>query len=117
MLGRNYLTVDGVALPAPVSFEDNSLLHEEVNQSEAATDIVAVVRQKQTVFNFTLQLASVWRDELDALCHKASVTLVYRGTSYTGRLRRAGTWSLVERSERTENTNGLWTCPCVFTEI
>ena len=117
MLGRNYLKVDGVDLPAPVSFEDNSLLHEEVNQSEAASDIVAIIRQKQAVFNFTLQLSSTWRATLDTYCHKASVTLSYNGTQYTGRLRRSGAWSLVERSERTEGTDGLWTCPCTFTQI
>lgn len=117
MLGRNYLTIDGVELPTPVSFEDNSLLHEEVNQSEAATDIVAVIRQKQVVFDFTFQLSSTWRDTLDTLCQKTSVNLVYKGTTYAGRLRRSGTWTLAERSERTPNTDGLWTCPCVFTQI
>ncbi len=117
MLGRNYLTVNGVQLPHPVGFEDNSELIEEVNTSEAATDIVAIVRQNKAVFNFSFKVSSFWRAKLLYYTRQASVTLTFNGGTYTGRLRKAGAWGLAEGSELTENTDGLWDCPCVFTEI
>mgnify|MGYP007022096087 CR=1 FL=1 len=117
MLGRNYIKVNGVALPTPVSFEDNSELFEDVNQSEAATDLVSFIRGNRAVFNMTFQVTSGWRDTLKTICSQTSVTLTYKSTNYTGRFRRAGTWELFKGSHKTPSTDGLWTCPCVFIEI
>lgn len=117
MLGRKYIQIDGEALPTPATFSDESELLEEENLSEAGTDLVMIIRENKAVFSFTVQVSSRWRDKIKAYTRQATCSLTFDGQTYHGRLRKAGAFELAERSNLTENTNGLWTCPLIFKEI
>lgn len=117
MLGK-FLKINGETIPNPKEggFSISPGFVENVNTSEAATDLVTVVRTSKPVFNMNFQLSSTWKAKLDAYSKLLSVTLTYNGQNYTGRL-RAGSQSLVGNSAHTENTDGLWNCAYTFTTI
>ena len=117
MLGR-YLKINGEDIPNPKEggFSIAPGFVENVNTSEAATDLVTVVRTAKPVFTMNFQLSSMWKAKLDAYSRLLSVTLTYNGQNYVGRL-RAGSQGLVGNSAHTEGTDGLWNCAYTFTTI
>lgn len=118
MLGHGFLKINNTVIPNPKpdGFNESSQVIEQVNQSEAGTDLVSVTRTSKLVLNMTFDLSSRWKDTLDGFARLMSVTLNYRGVDYVGRF-RPGNNALVGNSALTPNSDGLWTCSYTFTQI
>lgn len=115
-LGKYFISMDSLGIPNPINMSIEPGTVEEVNQSEAGTDLVTVVRTTKPVFNFTWQADSKLLDLLLEYSVQRTTTLTYRNTSYSGRFRVTG-YELVENSYRTEGTSGLYTVNATFTTI
>ena len=113
-LGRFYLSIDSLGLPNPTQMSEAPGLVEEVNASEAGTDLVTVVRSSKPVFSFTWQVDSKLLDSLKEFGEQNQCTLVFRNKSYVGRF-RVESDKLVERSYLTEGTDGLYEVTATFT--
>jgi hypothetical protein len=113
-LGRFYLAIDSLGLPNPVSQTEEPGLLEEVNVSEAGTDLVTVIRTEKPVFTWVWNVESKLHDTLREIGHQNQVTLNYRGRDYVGRF-RVESDKLVERSYLTDGTDGLYEMTCTFT--
>lgn len=118
MLGHGFLKINNAVIPNPKpdGFNENPQPIEQVNQSEAGTDLVSVTRSSKLILNMTFDLSSFWKEKLDTYAKMMSVTLTYKGVDYVGRFRPGGN-ALSGNSATTPGTNGLWTCSYVFTEI
>lgn len=114
MLGQ-YMRVDSVLYPNPTDYNKNPTDHEEVNLSEAYTELTAINRLQKFAADFTFQVSSRWAEKIETDCRKPEVTLVLDGKEYIGRLRFKGS-KLKKGSEYVRGTNGLWTVKVKFTE-
>ncbi len=108
MLGY-YLKFNGTDFPNPTSVTMTSSTIENVNQSEAGTDLVTMVRASKKSWNMSFNLSSKFKDVLKALCLLETVTMNYMGASYTVRIRDFNE-QLVQYSEWASNTDGLFVC-------
>ena len=115
MLGY-YLKFNGVDFPNPSSVTLTSTAIENVNQSEAGTDLVTMVRPSKISWSMSFNLSSKTRDRLKALCLLETVTMSYMGASYTVRIRDFNE-QLVQYSEWAANTDGLFTCTVKIMEF
>lgn len=104
-----YLKFNGTAFPNPASVTLTSQTIENVNQSEAGTDLVTMVRASKLSWSMSFNLSSRTRDVLKSLCRAETVSMLYMGTTYTVRLREYQE-QLVENSEWAANTEGLYVC-------
>lgn len=116
MLGK-YLTIDGVLMPNPnpgtFSYRYNP--DENVYTSEAGTQMSNIRRLDRLSFSASYNCSSRLRDLLKTKVLKPSVTVQFDGGStIRGRLRLGGDISLVENSEYTGGTQGLWVVPITF---
>lgn len=108
MLGE-YLEFNNVQFPLPVSSSMASKTVENVNQSEAGTDLVTIVRPTKKTWSFSFNLTSRTKDLLKGLCEDESTTMLYMGQSYTVRVRDYQE-KIVTGSEWLTRTDGLFTC-------
>ena len=117
MLGR-FITIDGELIPNPNpgSFSENFPPQENVFTTEAGTQLSSVVRLDRYTWSGEFNVSSRMKEALKTLAFKPSVTCVVNGVSFSGRL-RAGSISLVENSEYTRNTDGLWVMNLTFEEF
>lgn len=114
MLGK-YIKVDGVQYPNPIttkiSFENN----EQVNKSEAGTELVSAVRLQKFSVSMKFQFSSYWRDRLREDAKKLQVSFDFGGYVYQGRL-RIKSEDLEKYSENVGVTDGFWNISATFTE-
>ena len=115
MLGY-YLKFNNVAFPNPEPPTMNISAIENVNQSEAGTDLVVVVRAAKREWSFNFNLSYLMKERLKLLCQQESVEMEYMGNTYQVRLRDFSE-SLVEGSEWLRNLDGLYTCSVKVTEF
>ncbi len=114
MLGR-YIKIDNVVMPNPVSFSFKYDADESVYKSEAGTELSNIRRLDRLVFSASFNCSSRLRDALIGLCMTPSVSVqIDDGTATIGRLRLGGDIALVEGSEKTDGTQGLWTVSVTF---
>lgn len=113
---NRYLKIDNVLLPNPVSGTLTVMLNaiENVYQTEAGTQAANVVRLDRPSWTATFNCSSTLKDKLLAICKNASCEVEIAGETMDGRLRLSGAVQMVEGSERTPGTNGLWVVPVVF---
>lgn len=116
MLGRQFLTIDEVAMPRTTGFDYELEAIESVNQSEAGTDLVVTTRLDKHIFSADWTVSSFWLNKFEAICKKNTVKLVYQGDEYICRARGFSP-KLIEDSENVENTDGLWEISLTFTEV
>ena len=117
MLGNRYLKINDETIPNPVSgFKVQLEVDETINTSEAGTELVRVRRLDKHKFSGTWHLTSFWLKKFETWCTSNSVTLTYQNETYTCRMRDYSP-SLVENSEYTETSEGLWIISPTFTEI
>ena len=114
MLG-NYLKFNNTEFPLPVSSSMSSKTVENVNQSEAGTDLVTIVRTKKHSWSFSFNLTSAKKDLLKGLCEAETTSMYYMGTTYTVRVRDYQE-KIVTGSEWLTRTEGLFTCSVKVTE-
>lgn len=116
MLGKKYLQINGVAVPNPVSLKIDYEADETISLSEAGTELVRVRRLNKRKFSGTWNLSSFWLNKFEEWCTSNSVMLTYQGQTYYCRMRDFNP-QLVENSEYTETSEGLWTISPTLTEI
>lgn len=116
MLGENYLTVDGVGYtPSTFGYEIQTV--ENVNQSEAGTDLATIVRFDKHVFTATWEgIDAELLAELEDMCKKPVVTVVYREQSYTCRARDISP-AMLNKTYKYRHSDGLWNASVKFTQI
>lgn len=118
MLGR-YLKIDGVLMPNPVpgSFSYRYNPDENVFTSEAGTLMSNIRRLDRLSFSATYNCTSTLKAILEGKVLQPSVQIqIDNGTAMSGRLRLSGDITLVENSEYTDGTQGLWVVPLSFEE-
>lgn len=116
MLGK-YLKVNGETLPNPNpgSFSYKYNPDESVFTSEAGTQLTQIRRLDRLSWSGSFNCSSRLKAQLEAFVLLPSVTCqIGNGSSISGRLRLGGDVSLVEDSEKTKGTNGLWVVPLTF---
>lgn len=116
MLGFEYLKYNDLVLPPPTSFDINFDNVENINNSEAGTKIGTVTALGLRVINVGWQVSSFWLNKLLAIGRTTEGYLTFNNDriKVTARLGAAG---LVENSELTPNTNGLYSISMTFTEV
>jgi len=114
-LGR-YIKINDEVMPNPTSFSDNYPPDESVYTSESGKRMTQIRRLDRYTFSASFDCSSRLKEKLETLCKTAEVTVYIDGsqTGIKGTLRKAGDSSLVEGSEHTTGTQGLWTVPVVF---
>lgn len=115
MLG-NYLKFNNEVFPNPTEPTMQSKTLENVNVSEAGTDLVCVVRPSKNYWNFNFNLSSYKRNILKGLCKEESTQMEYMGITYTVRLRDYSE-KLVGNSEWVTTSEGLYQCSVKVTEF
>ena len=117
MLGKRYLQINGEAIPNPISGFKVSLEEDEtITLSEAGTELGRVRRLDKHKFTGTWHLSSFWLDKFEEWSTSNSVILTYRDKTYHCRMRDFSP-SLVDGSEYTETSEGLWAVSPTLTEI
>lgn len=117
MLGRRYLKVNNVDIPNAVNgFKYSYGEDETVSLSEAGTELVRVRRLDKLTITGTWHLTSFWKDKFEEWAKTNFVTVTFQGEEHTCRMRDFNP-QLVENSEFTEGTDGLWVVTPTFTEI
>lgn len=114
MLGY-YLKFNNVEFPNPLPPTMSVKTVENVNTSEAGTDLVVVVRPAKRSWSFSFNLSPTKKDLLAAYCQQEKVTMTYMGNNYTVRLRDLNV-KLVEGSEWLRSLDGLYECTVTVTE-
>lgn len=115
MLGY-YLKFDNEDFPNPITPTMNQKTLENVNTSEAGTDLVVIVRPSKKNWSFKFNLSSRKAEILKAICLKESVTMLYMGQSYTVKVRDYQE-KLVENSEWVTTSEGLYEVSVKVTEF
>lgn len=115
MLGY-YLKFNNEAFPNPITPTMSSKTLENVNTSEAGTDLVCIIRPSKKSWSFKFNLSSGKRDILKTLCEAEYTTMTYMGTSYTVRIRDYQE-KLVQNSEWADRTDGLYEVTVKVTEF
>ena len=115
MLGK-YLIIDAVQFPNPVTGTLAMMLNpaENVYQTEDGKEAANILRLDRPSWTATFNCSSTQKDALLQICKNASCTVTIAGQEMTGRMRLNGNYTLVENSERTEGTSGLWVVPVKF---
>lgn len=115
MLGK-YIKINNKTMPNPTSFSYKYNADENIFMSEAGTQMSNIRRLDRLSFSATYPCSSRLRDELIGYCQEPSVDIELENneTVITGRLRLNGDITLVEDSEYTTGTEGLWNVPVIF---
>lgn len=109
------IKINNVALPTPSEWNENSEVMENVNTTEAGTDIVDVMRADKLTVNASFDVSSTMLGTLKTWANSTSALKVkiYDSVSddYVERDMRIRNfiYSLVKYSDKTSGTIGLWT--------
>ena len=114
MLG-NYLKFNGTTFPNPTSAQMTSKTIENVQTSEAGSDLVVVVRSSKKAWSLSFNLTSRTKEILKGICQEESTTMYYMGISYTVRVRDFQE-KLAPNSEWVKTSEGLFECSVKVTE-
>ena len=114
MLKDYPIRFDGEAIFTPSSWEEESVVVENVNETEAGTDQVIVTRYDKLTVSASFQCSSLWAGKFKAWSRRDSVTVslydlethAYRNRSMRLRSFKAAP---AEHSEWNRGTDGLWT--------
>lgn len=112
---KNYpIKFDGTAIPFPNSYDISNSVIENVNESEAGTDIVQIKRMKKMTISLSFRLMDSYLAFFEGYAYSNSTITVsiYDAvakayTTKTMRLRDFK-YKLVEKSELVNNINGMY---------
>jgi hypothetical protein len=107
----NDITLDGERIPFPDKITENYEVIENVYQTEAGTDQIAVTRAEKLTLGLSFSLSSAWAQKMRVLAKKNSLTAVIdeAGETKTRTMRiRDYKSDMVENSRYTPGTSGLW---------
>ena len=117
MLGKKYISINSTLIPNPTSFKEDEETIENVFQSEAGTDIAAIVRSGKKKFSTTFQVSSFWMEKLRTYSRSTTASVsIDGGVAMTMRIRNFKA-TLLKNSENVANTDGLWTVSMEFIEV
>lgn len=116
MLGKEYIKINGIAIPNPVAFKTANTPIENVSQSESGRDLVQVIRIQKLTADCSSDCTSMWADKLEAYSLMNTCTVMINGKTYYVRIRNF-TKTLVEDSEMIKGTDGLWKVTFKILEI
>lgn len=113
MLASYPIQINNQDIPLPVSWSEASETVENVAQTEAGTDQVIVVRRDKLTASATFHCSSKWAGTFAILRDTEPLTVkIYDAKSNTYKQRsmriRSFSTTLIENSDRTEGTEGLY---------
>lgn len=101
----------------PTSVEYSFEEIESVMKTEAGTDMVSVTRLNKHKFKFGWEgIPSSFLDTLEGYAKAATVSVGWRGQSYTCRIRDFSP-QMISRSETYTASDGLWNVSLTATEV
>ena len=116
MLGENYLEIDGYGY-TPSEFEYEIQAIENVEESEAGTELVSVTRLGKHIFRGTWEgIDSDLLGRLEKICMASDVKLKYRGEEYKCRARGIAP-KLARKAYKYRRSDGIWNVTITFTQI
>lgn len=117
-LASGIISFNGTACTIPprsVEYEFEEI--ENTMKSEAGTDMTSVTRLNKHRFKFSWEgVTSSFLDTLEGYAKLATVTLGWRGISYTVRVRDFQP-KMISRSEVYDGSDGLWNISLSATEV
>lgn len=116
-LGYSYLKFNNTVLPWATSNDEKPTHIETIGVSEAGTDLGIVTRLNKLTYSYSFRVTSWWKEKLFSICNLNQGTLYIGGDAgHVVRPRWNGS-KLVQDSELTENTNGLYDVSINFYEV
>lgn len=116
-LGSNFFVVNGTVVLPPTSMTISTESIEDLNVSEAGTDLSVVTRLGKRVFDCSWEgVTGALADQLEGYANQASVTLTYDGTAYTCRARDFSR-AMAKKSYLSATQKGYWTVTLKFTQV
>lgn len=114
-LGK-YLTINNTLMPNPRTGTWTEALNPIESEffTENGTRKTIPTRLDRWSWSAQFDCTSTMKNSLIYLSKQARVTCTVRNTTYEGTLRITGAITLVENTEYTEGTDGLWTVPVSF---
>lgn len=115
-LGYDYLKFNSTVLPWATA---DSTMYEQVETvglSEAGYDLSIVNRLNKPTYTYTFCVTDVWRDRLINICNMASGTLYINNDAGHTVRPRLQSIELVQDSQLTPGTNGLYNIVINFYE-
>lgn len=111
-----FIKINGTTIPNPnTGTYSTNLNAEEKNYStENGTRKNIPIRLDRKSWTGEFNCSSTMKATLEGYCKQARVTCLLNGMTYQGTLRLNGDITMVENSEYTEGTDGLWVVPLVF---
>ena len=114
MLKDYPIRFDGEALFTPASWEEESSVVENVNETEAGTDQIIVTRYDKLTVTASFQCTSTWAGKLKAYSKRDSIAVSLYDIethAYKVRAMRLRSFKAVpaDHSEGIRGTDGLWT--------
>lgn len=108
------IEINSTKLPVPISWNETAEVVENVNTTEAGTDVIDVLRVDKLSVNASFNVSSTWLATFKGWANSTSALTVKIYDSATNayvtrymRIRNFA-YSLVENSDRTAGTYGLW---------
>ena len=108
------IEINSTKIPVPISWNETAEVVENVNTTEAGTDVIDVLRVDKLSVNASFNVSSTWLATFKGWANATSALTVKIYDSATNayvtrymRIRNFA-YSLVENSDRTAGTYGLW---------
>lgn len=108
------VTINSTAIPVPISWNETAEVVENVNTTEAGTDVVDILRTDKLTVNASFNVSSTWLATFKGWANSTSALTVkiYDAVTdaYVTRYMRIRNFTnnLVENSDKTSGTIGLW---------
>lgn len=108
------VTINSTAIPVPISWNETAEVVENVNTTEAGTDVVDILRTDKLTVNASFNVSSSWLATFKGWANSTSALTVkiYDAVTdaYVTRYMRIRNFTnnLVENSDKTSGTIGLW---------
>lgn len=108
------IKINNTPIPVPIAWNETSEVVENVNTTEAGTDVIDVLRVDKLSVNASFNVSSTWLATFKGWGNSTSALSVsiYDAVSnaYASRNMRIRNfnYSLVQNSDRTSGTVGLW---------
>lgn len=118
MLGAAYLQINGTAMAVPPkTFDMEYTAIEQVNLSEAGTELVDATRLTKRVISLSWEgIYSDFLDQIAAWAAAATVSVTYRGETFSCRARGFKS-SMAFKSYLHQTSDGVWNANLTLTEI
>ena len=115
-LGYDYLRYNSLTLPWATANQTAYTNIETEGQSEDGQDLVITTRLKKATWSYTFRVTDFWRQKLLEICGQLSGTLYINNDAGRTVRARLQNDTVVQDSELTEGTDGLYDVSINFIE-